>query len=264
MPRGELENRDRDEGMGDLPEDLAVERGESFDTGQARSDVPTDMRSNARNRQGAAEAPLGTPSLDYDVRSIYDSRPVNSVEFNEWFTLEGLDAAPIDAAAVALLRKAWLVPVGFVAVVRGITVLVPNDPNVASVWDGELSVMVDGVKQDPPNVVVNPGTGLAAINQHNILFRDGEQITTFVIADQNQFVGVDVALLTNVALTTANFAVGFYGNFLQKTNIPSQFQIANLAGTKGPTRVLPPATRGGMPRVRRPNVPFPRVPIIKR
>lgn len=262
-PRGELENRDRDEGMGDLPEDLELERGESFSTGNARSDVPTDMRTNAVDRADAAAAPLGSPSLDFDVRSVYDSRPVNEVEFNEWFTLEGLDGAPIDAAAVALLRRAFLVPVGFVAVVRGVTVLVPNDPTITEVWDGELSIMVNATTVDPPTVTTIPATSAAQINRHNILFRDGEQITTFVIADQNQYVGVDISLVTDIALTTDNFAVGFYGNFLQKTNIPPQFQIANLAGSKGPMRTLPPATRGGMPKVRRPRVPFPRVPIIR-
>lgn len=102
MPKGEFENRDRDEGpdlsgiplaggLGELPEDLANERGD-LDTYATRAagNMSPDMVSASRGKMDAGETGLGSPKIDYGVRSVYDSRPVNTREFNLWFAANQL------------------------------------------------------------------------------------------------------------------------------------------------------------------------------
>lgn len=263
MPRGELENRDRDEGIGDLPEDLGLERRELFGDVPLRRGVPHDMRSNASRRDAAAQAPLGTPSLDFDVRSIYDSRPVNTRDFNLWF--EALtDSTPVD---LAVFFRCFAVPVGYVAVVREVTVLFNTAGSLGTTpFDGTLALALDGNFYDPMDVIVGPAIGtpeteVAAVGA--IPWRSGEATKTFMVADQSQFVGIFLGIEGNPVITGGIY-VGFYGNFLQKTNVPANFQIANKAGTRGPPVTLPPQFDSQLPRPRRQRVPFPRVPIIKK
>src|SRR6185436_19569151 len=58
--------------------------------------------------------PLGTPAIDYDVRSVFDVRPVNAFDFTFSQTAQPYDLGEQGGK--------WLftfeVPVGFVAVVR--------------------------------------------------------------------------------------------------------------------------------------------------
>lgn len=103
MPKGEFENRDRDEaadlgaiplaggGLGELPETLSRERGD-LDTYATRAagNMSPDMVSANRGRMDAGVTGLGSPKIDYGVRSVYDSRPINTREFNLWFTVASL------------------------------------------------------------------------------------------------------------------------------------------------------------------------------
>lgn len=269
MPRGELENRDRDEGVGDLPEDLGLERRELFGDVPLRRGVPTDMRSNAGRRAAANEAPLGTPPLDFDVRSIYDSRPVNTRDFNLWFhgTLGGGHGVTFD---FNVFNRCFEVPPGFVAVVREITFLWDPVTVLTHPYDGTYKALIDGNTFDPMDVVVGPDIGSgpsSVVADLTIPWRSGEPTKTFMIADQGQFVGVQVAIAETLPFPftePTRFHVGFYGNFLQKTNVPANFQIANRAGVRGPPVTLPPQMGELLPKPRRQRVPFPQVPILKK
>lgn len=261
-PRGEFENRDRDEGTGDLPETLGLERVELFDPGSARTSVPTDMRQNADRRASADSAPLGTPGIDYDVRSIYDSRPVNAKDFNLWFEF-GIQEAALD---LITFRRCFAVPFGYVAVVREVTFLFEPVEVVDGTYDGTARILVDGNNVDPMVVKVVPfSAGLTNVVQTaGILWQSGQPIKTFTLADQEQFIGVDVELANDQEALQDTFQVGFYGQFLQRTNVPTQFQAANKAGSAPPKITLPPQTRGGMPRPLRSRQPFPDVPLMPR
>lgn len=265
MPRGELENRDRDEGVGDLPEDLGLERRELFGDVPLRRGVPTDMRSNAGRRAAAEQAPLGTPSLDFDVRSIYDSRPVNTRDFNLWFALQITGEAGVTLDS---FKNCFYVPQGYVAVVREITLTTQIFRQVQSpyTFDGYIKILVDGNSVDPMTVQVPAGPLGDSLLPLDIPWTSGEPIKTFTVADQGQIIGVQITPVNffQPGNEDGHVWVGFYGNFLQKTNVPANFQIANRAGTKGPPVTLPPDQRSLLPRPRRQRVPFPQVPILKK
>ena len=261
-PRGEIENRDRDEGIGDVPEDLGIERGEIFQQVRLRGTVPSDMGNNAARRTAAQAAPLGTPSLDFDVRSIYDSRPVNGRDFNLWF-----QATPDETGLVMrAFRRCFVVPTGYVAVVRSFTVLYLPATPLSTNYDGLANLMFDEGTFDSMDVDVGPGAGATTLAQlAGIVWVSDRPVNVFGVADQGQFVGLDLSIVGAPVITDGTqLQVGFYGQFLQKTNVPAQFQIANKAGSKGPPVTLPPSATPNLPRPRRQRVPYPDVPIVKR
>jgi hypothetical protein len=281
MPKnGEFENRDRDEatdlsgvplaGMGELPEDLSDERGD-LNTYQLRAaeQMAPDMASAQRGRLDAAETGVGSPKIDYSVRSIFDSRPINSREFNLWFTAEGNDATPVD---ITVFRKCFFVPSGYVAVLRGVTVLVgPAITPPFTNYDGLLRIAVGGSVVDPPDVEVGPEVGAPGtlLTQLEIPFQTNQEVETFVIADESETVGV----FLNIGGESAeadNLQVGFRGAFLLKTGVPAQFQAANEAGrarvavTSSAADLSNIASGEGVVAKRRRRVPFANVPILRK
>lgn len=257
MAKGELENRDAEE-LGDLSEDHGLERGEIQRLAQARAAVPTDMRNNAQRRQAAAGAPIGTPQLDYDVRSVYDSRPVQGRDFNEWFSFATEGGGTVPGLFFA---QALLVPPGLVAVVRRIMFRCG-----AIVWDNvapfQCAVLKNGATIMPEqNTLIAdfPGLSLAYIP-----LSDGDSLDTFIIADEGDTVGIQLfdEQGSPDVQDDITYKVGFYGNFLLKTGVPAPFQIANLAGAKGPP-ITRPAPRGIVgDRTARSKDPYRGVPIV--
>ena len=160
--KGEFQNRDRDEasdlsgiplagGLGELPEDLSDERGDlnTFAL-KAAENMSPDMASAQTSRVDAALTGVGSPKIDYSVRSIFDSRPINAREFNLWFSAEGDDAAPVE---IEVFRKCFFVPEGYVAVLRGVTILLgPAITPPFANYDGLLRIATDGSVTDPPDV----------------------------------------------------------------------------------------------------------------
>lgn len=278
--KGEFESRDRDEstdlsgiplaGLGELPEELSDERGDlrTYQTGYGGAGA-ADMVGAEVSRVDASGTGLGTPKIDFDVRSIYDSRPINSQEFNLWFTLD-VTAEPPATISPVVLKRTFQVPQGRVCVLQEVTIYCPNMTPINAVFDGAVGITVDDAIVDPPDIETGPDTLDTTIVQENIIFRDGTPIRTFVIADQGQFVGLILELLAEgvVELTTFNVAVGFRGQFLQKTGCTSNFQIANPAGraqsavTSSAADLRGPPDSSGMVVKRRRKVPFGNVPIV--
>lgn len=281
-PKGDFENRERDEGaglsgiplagtsLGELPTDLAQERGDlaTYVTREVGGAHPDMQRAND-SRIDAGKTGLGSPALDYTVRSTYDSRPTSGRDFNLWFT-----TAPNVCATDTYLgfTNCFYVPLGFVAVIRKVEVLLPSNPSVAT-YDALLSVMINNAVVEPQNVIVGPANGDSTPSQTvGIPFRDPGNISTFLIADEGQLVG---ALLGGVAafsaVTFENIYVGFHGNFLLKTGVPAQFQIANLGG-KAKSAVTSSASDlkrigpsgADMVVSRRRKSLFPNVPILRK
>jgi len=277
--KGEFENRDRDEGsdlsgiplagtLGELPEELANERGDldSYALRAAENMAP-DMASAQRGRVDARETGVGSPKIDYSVRSVYDSRPINSREFNLWFTA----AADAGDPEIGVFRKCFFVPAGYVAVLRGVTILVgpPLIPDFTN-YDGTLRIAVNGAIEDPPDVIVGPEFGVSTnLTQLEIPFQSNQEIETFVLADEAQTVGVFLDIGT--ASTRAdNLQVGFRGAFLLKTGVPAQFQAANEAGrarvavTASQSDFRNIASSEGLTVTKRKRVPFAHVPILRK
>ncbi len=280
MPKGEFQNRDRDEaselsgiplagGLGELPEDLARERGD-LDTYSLRAaeNMSPDMASAQRSRVDAHDTGVGSPKIDYSVRSIFDSRPINSREFNLWFYGAQVEEGP--GPDIAVFRKCFYVPSGYVACLRGVTVLAaPTQIPEFTNYDGLLGIAVDGSIVDPPQVEVGPVVTNTGLTQINIPFQSNQEVETFVLADENSTVGLFLTVNSTIVIDSEDLQVGFRGAFLLKTGVPGQFQAANEAG-RARTAVtttkndLALSTGEGLTVRRRPRVPFPNVPILRK
>lgn len=252
--KGEFENRDREE-LGDLPETLGLERGELMRYGGAPGRVPADMRNNAASRQGADAAPIGTPQLDFDVRSVYDSRPVQGRDFNQWYAFvgEGVDEPG------TFFAQAMRIPAGFVAVVRRI--MYQTTPVIyTGISQNVMVVTKNGAVIMPEAWPVGvPAAGMTATN--SIPISNGESVDTFIIADENETVGIILNPGLNIN-GNLSYAVGFYGNLLLKTGVPASMQVANYAGTKAPPRTVPNFHPSPEARTLRNKDPYKNVPLV--
>lgn len=239
MGRGELENRDAEEtgaaglpSLGELDEEHAEERGEldSYSTRQLTSDVPADMVVQATDAAQAKRTGIGSPKVDYDVRSIYDSRPLNGRDFNLWFTSVLTDE--IATFNPLVLLNMWMVPQGLVAVIRGFTII--QDPGEdLGIFDGEVALLVDQAVKEPPTVLLGPLITNNLVEQTFLPYRSGEEIETFIVVDALQSVGLDWRPTDPAVVPGAEgqfVRFGFRGNFLQKTGVPANMQVCNKAG----------------------------------
>lgn len=272
MPKGELQNRDRDEvpglgdiplsgALGELPPDIANERGDldTYNTKALGTRFP-DMLSAAISRAESKETGLGSPLLDYTVRSIFDSRPTSGFDFNLWFQGEDTETP----YTISIFNRCFQVPAGYVAVLRQVKMLVAEPVTQTLNYDGTAKVLIDGTVRD--SIDVNTPV---FVEQQPILFNSDEPIDTFLIADEGQFIGVDLTL-SDWSYDNTTFAilqVGFHGNLLLKTGRPAMFEIANIAGraktavTSKPGEVL---SGSELVQKRRRRKPFAHVPILRK
>jgi hypothetical protein len=219
MARGELENRDKEfTALGELPEELADERGD-LDTYSEVGEISAssaDVRIASEARDEAARTGSGAPQIDFNVRSIFDSRPVNGYDFNQFSSAEL--AGPGSTIVTSLT-----IPVGFIGVVRRVDFWL--EPLIAA-FRSEITMT--------PRVA-----GLQV--QNNLTYPVGnmlnEPMRAFYLADENQTLSFLItSAIALPALTIGNIVV--YGNLLLKTGVPTNFQIANPAGTQPPAVVV--------------------------
>ncbi len=254
MPKGDFENRDRDElGLGDLTDDLGIERGELDRFAPVRKRGPADMRNIGAKQDDVGGTPLGAPVMDYTVRSIYDSRPPSAVDFNEWFTTEGASSSDV------LFRKCVIVPQGYVGVLRKVSIKAAPSVNagasqyfVAVCLNGAIVIPLQTVDA-PSGATHAPGVGITA----------PETFDTWIIADENQTFGVSIVAATTQPDNLV-IDVGFYGNYLLKTGVPALFQPANLGDSTAPPKVVPSSEiNGAVERIRRrAKIPYKNVPLL--
>lgn len=277
MANGELENRDAEE-LGDLSEDLGIERGELFTSQVAAPGGPQfpEMQAASRAQRGINSTGLGAPVLDYTVRSIYDSRPVNSREFNIWTQL----STDSNHSTITLnaLQRCFKTPRGYVTNIRKVMFIGPAlamAPNITAF----LRLLVDEAAVDPPTVETGPSLpgspGLVFPSQTAIPVARCGEFDAFQLVDEGHFIGVQVtynpalgALSRGQLLDTY---IGFYGQFLLKTGVPPLFQAAN-EGSRARTANTVPATANGQPAggvtgglqfaKRRAKDPFAGVPVV--
>lgn len=285
MAKGELENRDEDElgwtplpGMGELSEELSEERGDldSYSTRQLAGDVPADVQVGRSATDAVRNTGIGSPAIDFQVRSTFDSRPVNGRDFNIWVGADKNSEIGHQDFELTVFNKAWQVPRGLVAVLRAVTILqVPGD-DLGTLFDGTLQIMIDNVVKEPPTVRLGPSIGVpggdTVLSQEPIPYHTGVPVDTFLIADENLFVGVDInpILLGFQDNYNSMLRVGFHGTFLQKTGVPAQFQIANKAGQAYAAETVAPQSFGGggpsgsdfLVKRRKRVSPFARIPLV--
>lgn len=175
----------------------------------AQGDIgASDMRQASDSRDAQQLAPLGSPPADYDVRSVYDSRPVSGGDFNVILTFPA-------GACITPAPVFFVVPQGYVAVLREL-----------ETWCEPILSLTTRA-----DITVSPQINLSDIQyNNNIPVGNGtlENIKLFAIADELQKVGVIFPVFPATPGITLYAQV--YGNLLLKTGRPAQFEIANYAG----------------------------------
>lgn len=184
---------------------------------------PADLRpagDNIAETQSLGDmsaSPAGEPNLKYDVRSTFDSRPVNGYDFNitSKHEFHGNSGSPQSFTC-------FQVPQGYVAIPRGWYVQFYPVPLITDL-DGVLfTPQLDGA-----DISYNIDVPIGVISD--------QELTGFFVADEFQKVGFRVtSALTFPGNPSAyNMSVRVYGNLLLKDNIPAQFQVANRCDTCG-------------------------------
>lgn len=197
--RGDFEARQRQ-----LPADRHVQRAIG--------------RAAQKARQDQENTPLGSPPKPVDVRSVYDTRPINGFDFN----------ISASAATDSNTTKAVLffnVPEGFVAVLRNFDVWFEPNPASALKSGFNWSLQLNGGDY-PYNLNVPFGVAV-------------DRETCFMIANEFNTVGLRLTLGTAFSFPDPGTAFArFYGNFLLKSGLPAALEIGNLV----PKSTLQPPT----------------------
>lgn len=178
--------------------------------------IPADVRraapdvGKASDLAALARAPLGEPLIDYNVRSIYDSRPVNGYDFNV------IETADINSSmSNPSIYLTFEVPSGYIGVLRKIEFWTNGLPNVSR-QSVTLSPVANSQIQRFNTAAVGNATG------------QGAPVECFVIADERQQLGARIDWGASPA--SISLYVQLYGNFLLKTGRAAPFEIANQAG----------------------------------
>lgn len=192
--RGDFEARQRQ-----LPADKKVRQAKGYAREKARLDQEN--------------TPLGSPPKPVDVRSVYDTRPINAFDFN----IARSAATDTTLTSVTLLMS---VPEGFIAVLRNFDLwFEPNPPGVSKSnfrWSLQLN------RGDYP-YNLNVPFGVAV---------DRESV--FMIA--NEFNTIGLRITTTTSFVVGNVRARFYGNFLLKSGLPAALEVGNLV----PKSSIPP------------------------
>lgn len=208
--------------------------------------LPADRRARGASgkalnkaRDDASRTPLGQPPKPVDVRSVYDTRPVNAFDFN----------IPATAATASTDSQASLffqVPEGFICVLRNFDIWFEPTPigleRSAFLW----SLQLNGGDY-PYNIGVPFGIAI-------------DRETVFMIANEFNTVGL------RIAANGGSFPIGavkcrFYGNFLLKSGLPPNLEIGNLVPKSAvPPRAPPPKRTPEPPPTPQPPTPPPQPP----
>lgn len=160
-----------------------------------------------KSRQALNTTPLGTPPDCYDVRSVYDSRPVNATDFNIIgsfnFVGEGAETTIIEME----------VPEGYIGVLRQV-----------HVWFEP----VYGQNRSDVSASFTLNGADVPYNQDLFVGGDTDDLETFILGNEFNRMGLRVTLNDGL-LPDDDFMcyVRFYGNFLLKSNRPLPAEIAN-------------------------------------
>lgn len=221
--RGELEYNQRQ-----LPADRRVRSAHGKALNKARDD--------------AAKTPLGQPPKPVDVRSVYDTRPVNAFDFN----ISASDATLSTDTQASLFFQ---VPEGFVCVLRNFDIWMEPGPTglerSAFLW----SLQLNGGDY-PYNLNVPFGVMV-------------DRETCFMIANEFNTVGLRIVANGGVFPIGSVFA-RFYGNFLLKSGLPPNLEIGNLVPKAAiqPKAAPPKRTAEPLPQPPTPPQPPPQPPPI--
>jgi hypothetical protein len=151
---------------------------------------------------------LGTTPLDADVRSVFDTRPING--FDTIFVSDGEITTPESA----IQTYTFSVPENYIVVIRGVK-FVANEMPVA-LLDPTLVKM---------SLLVNGGTVPNYINIPEVIY--GHWIPAHVIAGVNQTFGAVLNINPDIFPAGFTLTAMFHCNLLLATGQPANMEIAN-------------------------------------
>lgn len=182
--------------------------------------------------------PLGTPAIDFDVRSTFDVRPINAFDFTFSQRVNGTSLGEEGGSWVF----SFDVPPGLVAVVRWYQFWAISPT-------GNASVNIDSFQ----GTLLRNGVAFN-FNSGVYIGPASERMPVFMLVDENQTFGVRV--FNEFVTVPPDGALNIHGNFLVKTGRAYPLEIANPVGVSTATPVLAP-TQLYMP----PPAPIPQTPV---
>lgn len=190
---------------------------------------PVDLLSLEDAKTDMYAAPLVPEVLDYDVRSTYDSRPINAYDFN-------FCANSLIVTNDALWVVGWQVPLGFRAVVREFEV--QYDQDTGNQFGQSLVYPLEGMY--PSQFAPNPassgpttptvqtavaGAGFPVLNNMKAI-GSGGKIKTFFIVEEGTWFGIQ-GINNNLGGVQGTVTINVYGNMLPIRNEQLPFIVGN-------------------------------------
>jgi hypothetical protein len=182
------------------------ERGDFAADPDAADYAGSDLVQDAPSIYAMERTPLGEPPVDFDVRCVYDSRPVNAYDFNLSQSFATTSSAP------TIWSMQFVAPLGYR--------MIPK----------KFEILYDPV---PPGPVVNSTvsilqqqTGLN--NNQNIVVGGGGTVDTFFIVEEQTTFGITGTNTNTGGLTqTLNGVVNVWGQMIPVLDVALPFTAAN-------------------------------------
>jgi len=172
----------------------------------ASYEIPgADLLQDAASTTDMLSAPLGEPRVDYDVRCVYDSRPINGYDFNfsaTNFTIGGNWSFQ------------FVVPAGYRAVPRE--------------WEVAFDVVIPGSAVNSTASIQQNGAQLPNNGPIFVGMGTDEPIKTFFVCEENTTFGI-AGSNTNIggAVAEARVLINVYGNLIPVSDVALPLAIAN-------------------------------------
>jgi hypothetical protein len=186
--------------------EFAEQHGD-WQTGASLDQPGSDLLGDDTAVTAMQATPLGEPPIAFDVRSTYDSRPVNAYDFNF-----SQNQAEVSGGSVLIFL--FNVPVGYRAVPRKWSVMlsIPTSPTSGNF--NEISFQTNGG---------------GVPNNQGIIFGSGgtdEPIETFFLCEEQTTFGCTLDLGPTIS-SGGQAVVNVYGNLIPVTTVALPFSIAN-------------------------------------
>lgn len=212
-------SRDHNSELSELTDDLAEERGEL----EAFSQEPIG---DGRGEQtflreadhAAALTPRGSPDADSMVRSVYDTRPINTRDFL-------IPVLTVEPAAPGTTTFDFTVPDGLVAFLRSFRYQLAPVPVLGGLGGFRVTLTVD----DAP-VLDYFDLPLGPVHDF--------YVPTFVIANSLQRIGARFQITGAFTVAGTELLFEFYGQFKQSDGRSATLQVGNQV--PGPPRFSNP------------------------
>lgn len=189
---------------------------------------PVDLLALEDAKTDMYQAPLVPEVLNYDVRAVYNSRPINAYDFN-------FCANSLIVNNNTLWVVGWQVPLGFRAVVREFEV--QYDQDTGGPFGGSLVFPLEGMY--PSTFGPNPqtsgpvtptvqtalaGAGFPVLNNAKAI-GSGGTIKTFFIVEEGAWFGIQ-GITSNIG-SQGTCTINAYGNFIPIRDEQLPFVVGN-------------------------------------